>query len=154
MRPSDGDAPAGRRRERRRGGGWPTCRRVLCHGCSDTSSNRSFWSTSCAGALLPVGGLDHTGNARASAVRPALERRWDDALASFDARTGIGVLGSVGPGRHRGGRSASSCGARSEATAWYGVWLFVDWLEFSGAEWTPRFTAAGGDAAVELEPAD
>ncbi len=37
-----------------------------------------------------------TGNAKASAVRPALERRWDDALASFDARTEIGVLGVPG----------------------------------------------------------
>jgi hypothetical protein len=34
-----------------------------------------------------------TGNAKATAVRPALERRWDDALAAFDARMGIGVLG-------------------------------------------------------------
>lgn len=33
------------------------------------------------------------GNAHAMAVRPALERRWDDALASFDASSEIGVLG-------------------------------------------------------------
>ena len=33
------------------------------------------------------------GNAKAMAVRPALERRWDDALASFDATEEIGVLG-------------------------------------------------------------
>ena len=32
-------------------------------------------------------------NAKAMAVRPALERRWDDALAAFGARGEIGVLG-------------------------------------------------------------
>lgn len=37
-----------------------------------------------------------TGNAKATAVQPALERRWGDALAAFDARTGIGVLGVRG----------------------------------------------------------
>ena len=37
-----------------------------------------------------------TANAKAMAVRPALEQRWDDALAAFDARTGIGVLGVPG----------------------------------------------------------
>src|SRR2546430_2603464 len=30
------------------------------------------------------------GNAHAMAVRPAMERRWDDALAAFDARTELG----------------------------------------------------------------
>src|ERR1700691_3512703 len=34
-----------------------------------------------------------TGNAKTMVVRPALERRWEDALAAFDARTEIGVLG-------------------------------------------------------------
>jgi S-adenosylmethionine-dependent methyltransferase len=41
-------------------------------------------------------GLDHDGQRKASAERPALERRWDDALAAFDARTEIGVLGVAG----------------------------------------------------------
>jgi S-adenosylmethionine-dependent methyltransferase len=45
----------------------------------------------CAG----TGGLVSilAGNAGATAVRPALERRWADALASFDVRSEIGVLG-------------------------------------------------------------
>jgi hypothetical protein len=30
------------------------------------------------------------------AVQPALERRWEDTLAAFDARIGIGVLGVRG----------------------------------------------------------
>jgi S-adenosylmethionine-dependent methyltransferase len=93
-----------------------------------------------------------TGNAKASAVQPALERRWDDALASFDVRVGIGVLGL--PGRADTVEELSdlvhSCGV--EPICWYGVWLFVDWLEFSGVELDPsdskQVTAI---AAVELE---
>ena len=40
-----------------------------------------------------VGGIVSilTGNARAMAVRPAMERRWADALAAFDARAEVGV---------------------------------------------------------------
>jgi len=90
-----------------------------------------------------------TGNARAMAVRPAMERRWADALASFDARSEIGVLGV--PGRADTVDELSDLMRRSgvEPLEWYGVWLFVDWLELSGAkvalaEWE-------GAAAVELE---
>lgn len=93
-----------------------------------------------------------TGNAHAAAVRPALERRWADALASFDARTEIGVLGV--PGRADTVEELSDL-LRSrgvEPLAWYGVWLFVDWLEFSGVQLDPtdaeELTAT---AAVELE---
>jgi len=93
-----------------------------------------------------------TANAKAMAVRPALERRWDDALAAFDTDREIGVLGV--PGRadtvehlnellqHRG----------VEPVCWYGVWLFVDWLEFSGAELDPgNAQQVAATAAVELE---
>jgi hypothetical protein len=35
---------------------------------------------------------------------------------------------------------------------WYGVWLFVDWLEFSGAELDPTDAKqVAATAAVELE---
>jgi SAM-dependent methyltransferase len=93
-----------------------------------------------------------TGNARALAVRPALERRWDDALAAFDARSEIGVLGV--PTRADTVEELSEL-VRSrgvEPVQWYGVWLFVDWLEFSGAELDPRDAhQLAGMAAVELE---
>src|ERR1043166_2443377 len=93
-----------------------------------------------------------TGNAKAMAVRPALERRWDDALASFDARTEIGVLGV--PGRADTVEELSEL-LRSHGVAplrWYGVWLFVDWLEFSGAELDPSDAKeVAAAAAVELE---
>ncbi|HET7524079.1 MAG TPA: class I SAM-dependent methyltransferase [Acidimicrobiales bacterium] len=93
-----------------------------------------------------------TGNAKAGAVRPALERRWDDALASFDARTEIGVLGV--PGRADTVEELSDLlAARGvEPLRWYGVWLFVDWLEFSGVDLDPRDSEqVAATAAVELE---
>jgi len=92
------------------------------------------------------------GNAHASAVRPALERRWDDALASFDARTETGVLGL--PTRADTVEELSELlRARGvEPVRWYGVWLFVDWLEFSGAALDPGDTKElAAAAAVELE---
>ena len=93
-----------------------------------------------------------TGNAKASAVRPALERRWDDALASFDARTEIGVLEL--PGRADTVEELSELLRHSgvEPQRWYGVWLFVDWLEFGGTELDPSDTKqTRAIAAVELE---
>lgn len=90
-----------------------------------------------------------TGNADAMAVRPALEHRWDDALAAFDARTEIGVLGV--PTRADTVEELSEL-VRSRGVQplrWYGVWLFVDWLEFSGVELDP--SDAEQVAAVELE---
>ncbi|HUI04636.1 MAG TPA: methyltransferase [Acidimicrobiales bacterium] len=93
-----------------------------------------------------------TGNAKASAVRPALERRWDDALASFDARREVGVLGV--PGRADTVEELSELlrDRGVEPVRWYGVWLFVDWLEFSGAELDPGdATQVAPTAAVELE---
>jgi hypothetical protein len=81
-----------------------------------------------------------------------LERRWDDALASFDTRTEIGVLGV--PGRADTVEELSEL-LRSqgvEPLRWYGVWLFVDWLEFSGAELDPSDAEqVAATAAVELE---
>ena len=93
-----------------------------------------------------------TGNATAMAVRPALERRWHDALASFDARAEIGVLGL--PTRADTVEELSELLRRRgvEPLRWYGVWLFVDWLEFSGAELDPSdATQVAATAAVELE---
>jgi SAM-dependent methyltransferase len=95
-----------------------------------------------------------TGNANAAAVRPALERRWEDALASFDARTEIGVLGVQGRADTVDELSELMRGRGVEPLRWYGVWLFVDWLEFSGVELDPGDSAqVAATAAVELEAA-
>ena len=126
---------------------------VLCHGVLGYLERPEpvldqLCRCTAAGGLVSI----MAGNADAAAVRPALERRWDDALASFDAREEIGVLGV--PTRadrvEELGQQLRDRGV--EPLQWYGVWLFVDWLEFSGAELDP------GDsqqvmkaAAVELE---
>jgi SAM-dependent methyltransferase len=93
-----------------------------------------------------------TGNAKAAAVRPAMEQRWDDALASFDARTEIGVLGVQGRADTVDELSALLERHGVVPSAWYGVWLFVDWLEFSGVELDASdSTRVAATAAVELE---
>ena len=118
---------------------------VLCHGVLGYLEQPEplvdqLCRCAAAGGVVSI----MTGNAKAMAVRPALERRWDDALASFDARTEIGVLGV--PGRADTVEELSEL-MRSrgvEPLRWYGVWLFVDWLEFSGAELDPSDSTAGG----------
>ena len=95
-----------------------------------------------------------TGNAKAGAVRPAMERRWADALASFDARTEIGVLGVQGRADTVEELSDLLQSRGVEPVRWYGVWLFVDWLEFSGVELDPGDSEQiAATAAVELEAA-
>jgi SAM-dependent methyltransferase len=126
---------------------------VLCHGVLGYLEHPEPLVTQlcrCAGAGGVVSIM--TGNAKAGAVRPALERRWDDALAAFDATTEIGVLGVRGRADTVEGLSELMRTRGVEPLRWYGVWLFVDWLEFSGVQLDP------GDAkevaaitAVELE---
>lgn len=93
-----------------------------------------------------------TANAHAAAVRPAMERRWQDALAAFDARHEIGVLGVPGHADTVEELSGLIEARGVPPEAWYGVWLFVDWLEFGGAELDPADTEqVQATAAVELE---
>jgi SAM-dependent methyltransferase len=95
-----------------------------------------------------------TGNARTMAVRPAMEQRWADALASFDTRSGVGVLGVQGRADTVDELGVMLRAGGVEPLRWYGVWLFADWLEFAG-----RAPDAGdreqlaAQAAVELEAA-
>jgi S-adenosylmethionine-dependent methyltransferase len=126
---------------------------VLCHGVLGYLEQPEPLVDQLCRCAAPGGVVSiMTGNAKASAVRPALERRWDDALASFDARTEIGVLGV--PGRADTVEELSELlRARGvQPVRWYGVWLFVDWLEFSGAELDPSDAKqVAATAAVELE---
>ena len=92
------------------------------------------------------------GNARAGAVRPAMEQRWDDALAAFDTRTEIGVLGVPTWGQTVDELSDLLRSRDVKPVRWYGVWLFVDWLEFGGVELDPNDEErVRATAAVELE---
>lgn len=93
-----------------------------------------------------------TGNADAMAVRPALERRWDDALAAFDARYEVGVLGEPTRADTVEELSERLRVRGVEPLRWYGVWLFVDWLGFGGAELDPADEEqVAAAAAAELE---
>jgi S-adenosylmethionine-dependent methyltransferase len=93
-----------------------------------------------------------TGNANAMAVRPAMERRWGDALASFDATTEVGVLGVQARADTVDELSQILRSRGVQPLRWYGVWLFVDWLEFGGAELDPSDSQQlAATAAVELE---
>jgi len=126
---------------------------VLCHGVLGYLEQSEplvdqLCQCAAAGGVVSI----MTGNANAAAVRPALERRWDDALASFDARTEIGVLGVSGRADTVEELSDLIRSRGVEPLRWYGVWLFVDWLEFSGAELDPADEQqVAATAAVELE---
>jgi SAM-dependent methyltransferase len=118
---------------------------VLCHGVLGYVEQPEPFVDQLCRCAAPGGIVSiMTGNANASAVQPALERRWDDALAAFDTRTGIGVLGVRGRADtvDEVGELLRQHGV--EPVRWYGVWLFVDWLEFGGAQ-------VAATAAVELE---
>jgi SAM-dependent methyltransferase len=127
---------------------------VLCHGVlgyyleQPESLINQLCRCAAPGGIVSI----MTGNAKAAAVRPALERRWDDALASFDSTTEIGVLGVRGRADTVEELSELLRGRSVEPLRWYGVWLFVDWLEFSGVELDPTDSEQlAATAAVELE---
>jgi SAM-dependent methyltransferase len=126
---------------------------VLCHGVLGYLEQPEplvdqLCRCAAAGGVVSI----MAGNANAMAVRPAMERRWEDALVAFDARGELGVLGV--PTRADTVEVLSEL-LRSrgvEAVRWYGVWLFVDWLDFSGAELDPDDSEqVAAAAAVELE---
>lgn len=90
-----------------------------------------------------------TGNAKTMAIRPAMEQRWADALTSFDTTTEVGVLGVPTRADTVEDLSDLMRSHKVQPLRWYGVWLFVDWLEFSGTELNTN--DAERIAAVELE---
>ncbi|MGW5669507.1 hypothetical protein [Micromonospora sp. NPDC003776] len=85
-------------------------------------------------------------NARTLAVRPALDRRWADALAAFDATGEMGVLGVDTRGDTVEGLSGLLRQNGVDPERWYGVWLFSDWLDLP-----VDGTDVAAVAAVELE---
>jgi SAM-dependent methyltransferase len=126
---------------------------VLCHGVLGYLEQPEPLVNQLCHCAAP-GGLVSimTGNAKATAVQPALEQRWDDALAAFDARSGIGVLGVRGRADTVEEVSELLQSGGVEPLHWYGVWLFVDWFEFSGVELDPTDSErVAATAAVELE---
>lgn len=89
-------------------------------------------------------------NADALPVRPALEQRWEEALAAFDADRDVGGLGVT----TRADRLADVVGALEERGAtierWYGIRIFSDHLHDASIEDLARVlpveaTAGGRD---------
>jgi SAM-dependent methyltransferase len=106
---------------------------VLCHGVLGYLDDPAAMVAQLCRCTAPGGVVSiMTGNARTQAVQPALEQRWEDALAAFDERAGIGVLGVRGRADtvEELGDLLRTGGV--EPIDWYGVWLFADWLEFGG----------------------
>ena len=91
------------------------------------------------------------GNADTMAVRPALEQRWEEALASFDTTAAtiaeLGVRGRSHTVTDVGDRVR---GHGVEPVRWYGTWLWADLLEFSGVE-VDRTDPARLAAMAEVE---
>ena len=126
---------------------------VLCHGVLGYLEHPDRLLDQLCACAAPDGIVSiMAGNADASAVRPALEGRWDDALATFDVRTEIGVLGLPTRADTVDELSESLRSRGVEPVRWYGVWLFVDWLDLSGAPLDPRDSRqVEAAAAVEFE---
>jgi SAM-dependent methyltransferase len=126
---------------------------VLCHGVLGYLDRPEPVIDQVCRCAAPDGVVSiMAGNAGAMAVRPALERRFTDALSAFDAREEIGVLGL--PTRaHTVEELGDLLRARGvQPVRWYGVWLFVDWLDLSGAAVDPADEEqVAAAAAVELE---
>ena len=121
---------------------------ALCHGVlmyldSPDSLVASLCERTAPGGLVSLLAL----NASTLAVRPALQQRWADALAAFDATGERGVLGVDTRADTVAELSELLLAQDVEPLNWYGVWLFSDWMELSASG--PAEVAAVAD--VELE---
>lgn len=84
------------------------------------------------GGVLSVMAL----NVKTLSVRPALEHRWADALAAFEATGETGVLGVATRGDSVEDLSQRLEGHGVSAMDWHGVWLFSDWLDLDDLDAT------------------
>lgn len=103
---------------------------VLCHGVLMYLDDPEPLVAALCRCVAPGGVVSVMAlNARTLAIRPALEQRWDDALAAFDAGSEVGVLGTPTRGDTVEGLAELLRRAGVEPDSWYGVWLFADWME-------------------------
>ncbi|WP_026423631.1 methyltransferase domain-containing protein [Actinokineospora inagensis] len=120
---------------------------VLCHGVLMYLDRPEPMIAALARCVAPGGLLSIMAlNAHTLAVRPALERRWTDALAAFTATTEIGVLGAPTRADTVDHLSTLLTSHAITPAAWYGVWLFSDWQDLPVQD-----TDVEAVAAVELE---
>jgi SAM-dependent methyltransferase len=120
---------------------------VLCHGvlmylARPEPMVRELCRCAAPGGVVSILAL----NAATLAVRPALEQRWADALEAFDATYETGVLGTDTRGDSLQELSELLRAANAPVEAWYGVWLFSDWLDLPLAT-----TDVAAVAEVELQ---
>lgn len=119
---------------------------VLCHGVLMYVEDPGPLVEALCECVLPGGLVSVMAlNAATMAVRPALEHRWADALAGFEATGEVGVLGTPTRGDTVEHLSELLRQGRVEPAAWYGVWLFSDWMDLPVGE-----TEVESVAAVEL----
>jgi S-adenosylmethionine-dependent methyltransferase len=102
---------------------------VLCHGVLPYLDDpypliRTLVSAARPGAVVSV----LAKNAAALAMRPALEERYKDALATLDADRDLGRLGTVTRGDTISSLSRLFERVGIEAVQWYGVRVFTDHL--------------------------
>lgn len=106
---------------------------VLCHGvlmyvADPAPLVAGLCACAANGAVVSIVAL----NAHGMAVRPAMEGRWADALSSFEARHEPGVLGVDTRADTVEELSGLLAEHQTDTEAWYGVWLFSDWLDLAG----------------------
>jgi len=120
---------------------------VLCHGVlmyleAPQPMVRTLCRCTAPGGVVSIMAL----NALTLAIRPALDRRWADAAAAFDTAGEVGVLGADTRADTVEHLSSLLNGHGVAPEAWYGVWLFSDWLDLPIDD-----TDVAAVAAVELE---
>jgi len=103
---------------------------VLCHGVLMYLPEPEPMIDSLCRCVAPGGVLSIMAlNRQTLAVRPGLEARWADALAAFDATGEVGLLGTDTRADTVEELSELMRQGHVDPVAWYGVWLFVDWLD-------------------------
>ena len=103
---------------------------VLCHGVLMYLDRPEPLVASLCERVAPGGIVSLLAlNAATMAVRPALEGRWAAALAAFDAKREVGVLGAETRADTVAELSDLLRRFGVEPADWYGVWLFSDWLD-------------------------
>jgi len=121
---------------------------VLCHGVlMYVEDPAPLLAALCecteAGGIVSILAL----NADTLAVRPALEHRWADALAAFDARGERGVLGVDTRADTVEELTEQLRGHGVAPLARYGAWLFSDWMDLD----TPVGPSDGAPTGVDLD---
>lgn len=108
---------------------------VLCHGVlmylpEPASMIESLCACTAVDGIVSVMAL----NAATLAVRPALEHRWNDAQAAFHTQSERGVLGLDTRADTVEELSSTFADHGVRPLAWYGVWLFTDWMTLDADE--------------------